>query len=152
MSNDVFKSSSMNPPGDDVRQAVKESRFKIKILDTHYEESKDLVIWKAKVFEVNGKEVDPFDRTLVWPGEDLGTALGIDKVIPPQLLIEFCDNMVGKELTLISEPDMTDEKLDDMMSKMKDSSNWDTLMKQHGFFDKYPYHEIIELLGVNSGN
>tara|TARA_Y100000310_G_scaffold57488_2_gene52727 strand:+ start:53119 stop:53466 length:348 start_codon:yes stop_codon:yes gene_type:complete len=69
--------------------------MRVKVLNTSYNKKNNLVKWHIKEVE-SDKET-----TLAWDGNDLGTALGIKKVIPPTAMKEFCNQMVGKEINLV---------------------------------------------------
>lgn len=120
--------------------------IRVKILDAHYESSCDMVLWKIKVLSDNR------ELTLVWPGVDLGEALGIKKAIPPDLMLDFCNKVIGKELNLVLQADITVDHLKKLNSDIK-NMDMDQILKEHSVFDKYQYYEILQFLsGQKSEN
>ena len=105
---------------------------KVKIIESTYYEEKDVVEWLIEF-------VDNKNRIkLVWPSSDLGTALGIEKYIPPEAMKKFCKDIEGKEINLVMEADIKD------MPSIKDMNEdeIDALSKK---LDKYPFFESIEI-------
>ncbi len=109
-----------------------EDKRKIKILDILYDEKLKLVQWKILDFKTQSQQI------LAWRGRDLGEALGIKQIIPPDLMQKFCKDMIGKELTIIfksnmiqymsdSFKDITEEELQNMSNKLE---------------REYPFYEI----------
>jgi len=70
---------------------------KVKILNTDYNKESNLVKWHIKDIKED-KEI-----TLAWGGSDLAKALGIKKDIPPDVMKNFCEEMIGKTINLIME-------------------------------------------------
>tara|TARA_Y100000310_G_scaffold344994_1_gene461014 strand:- start:1052 stop:1471 length:420 start_codon:yes stop_codon:yes gene_type:complete len=111
------------------------SKKRVEILETYYDEKKDLVQWMVRDVETDKKVV------LCWPGSDLGYAVGVKQELPPKLIRKFCKDVEGKTINLVMEADI--KELD-----VKDFGNLDeaALRKHHDVFDKYPYHEVISTL------
>jgi hypothetical protein len=74
---------------------MEQQKQKIKILDTKYNKENNVVAWYVEFLETNKK------ITLVWSGDDLGTALGIKQKIPPDMLEDFCGKMKDKTINMV---------------------------------------------------
>jgi len=72
---------------------------KVKILETKYDEDKDLFIWRIKFLH------NSVDQSFCWPSVDLLSALGVntDSEIPSEYLHKFCEDMKGKEISFVLE-------------------------------------------------
>jgi hypothetical protein len=103
---------------------------KVKVLNTSYDRHRNMVKWKIQDIEEK-KEI-----ILAWSGNDLGFALGIDQVIPPDAMEDFCGKMVGKEFSLV----MQSERLGINASNIGDA----TEDEFGNFNDKFfPYQELM---------
>jgi len=111
------------------------AKRKITILETHYDEKRDLVQWLVKDMESKKQIV------LCWPGQDLGPAVGVNKHLPPELIKEFCENITNKTINLEANPSTKEIDVKDFSNK-----NNEELQKAHDVLDQYPFHEILESL------
>jgi hypothetical protein len=68
---------------------------RIRIMDSQYKEQSDLVLWTVYFLD-NGTE-----QTYVWPSSDLLSLLKIQGKTTPEMLHNFCQAMVGKEINFI---------------------------------------------------
>ena len=107
---------------------------KVHIVETFYDEKRDLVQWLVK--DTQQKQI-----VLCWLGKDLGPAVGINAHIPPHLIAEFCSNMEGKEVNLDMRADIT--QLDPEEFKKMSQSD---LEQAHDTLDQYPFYEVLDTL------
>tara|TARA_Y100000310_G_scaffold315105_1_gene365292 strand:- start:4978 stop:5385 length:408 start_codon:yes stop_codon:yes gene_type:complete len=98
----------------------------IQILETYYDEARDLVQWSVKNVSSDKRLV------LCWPGRDLGPAVGVNAELTPELIRQFCQDIQGKTINLVAEADVTELEVKDF--------------KEHSVLDKYPYHEVVDSL------
>ena len=103
---------------------------RVKILETKYDEEKDLFVWRIKFLH------NSVDQSFCWPSVDLLSALGIktESAIPPEYLHKFCEDMKGKEINFILEGEPvepieigTDEELEAISDDV--SSHFDNFRK-----------------------
>ena len=118
---------------------------KIKIIETYYDEKRDLVQWLVEDVEANKKLV------LCWPGCDLGPAVGVDAELTPELIKGFCNEIAGKTINLVSEAkgseidvsgfgNMVDEESEEQFQLDR------RVQEAHNILDQYPYREILDSL------
>lgn len=113
---------------------------RVKILNTSFNEKNNLVKWLVKDAET-GKEV-----TLSYVGDDLIKALNLKiSHIPPDAMKDFCQKMIGKELSLVMIPE---KSLTDIESCKEESG----IQEISDTLDKYPYHEIINEINQDIEN
>ena len=111
------------------------AKRKITILETYYDEKRDLVQWLVEDVESKAH------RVLCWPGQDLGPAVGVNMHLPPELIKEFCENITHKTINLESNSSAKEIDVKDFRDKSDEE-----LQKAHEVFDQYPFHEILESL------
>jgi hypothetical protein len=74
---------------------AQEKPKRVKILNASYNDVTNIVKWEIR--DIKEKR----ELTLAWNSNDLGQALGIEQMIPPEAMSKFCEDMVGKEINLI---------------------------------------------------
>ena len=109
-----------------------EKKARVKILETDFNEKLNLVQWKIKMLE------EKTELVLAWRGNDLGQAIGIDTVIPPDLMRKFCKDMEGKEINLVMTPEMNQFEAE-KFSKLSpvEMQNISNEMEK-----RYPFYEV----------
>jgi len=109
-----------------------EKKVRVKILETDFNEELNLVQWKIKMLE------EKTEIVLAWRGSDLGHAMGIDVVIPPDLMRGFCKDIEGKEINLVMTPDMNQFEVE-KFSKLSqiEMQNISNEMEK-----RYPFYEV----------
>jgi len=109
-----------------------QDKKRVKILDTDFNEKLNLVQWKIQNIEDNTQIV------LAWRGGDLGHAIGINTVIPPDEMRKFCKDMKGKEINLIMEADYNTFDKD----SFKDLTQEQIQSLSNEMEQKYPFYEV----------
>lgn len=82
---------------------------RIRILESQYLEKNDLIMWKVLFLDNND------EQTYVWPSIDLLNALNIKGKVTTDIIHDFCQRMVLKEVNFV-----VDAKLDLPKYKMTD--------------------------------
>jgi len=124
-----------NAPKQDTKENVsalpQASPKKVKILDTSYTKSSNLVEWKVQ-FEAGNQLV------LAIPGEELGYLLGFDFVFNTDLILQACKAFKGKEkfLLLCSDESILPDKID------KEISEEDEFLLDSKMHD-YPFDRVM---------
>lgn len=71
---------------------------RVKILESKYEENKDLIIWTLHFIDTGD------EQKFCWPSVDLMKAIGVDhKKVETHHLHQFCYDMIGKEINFVIE-------------------------------------------------
>lgn len=71
---------------------------RVKILDSKYDEDRDLIIWSLRFVETGD------EQSFCWPSVDLISSLGINPTkLQPEHIHKFCSDMLGKELNFVVE-------------------------------------------------
>lgn len=70
---------------------------KMRILESEYIESHDLIKWKVKFHDDNA------EQTYIWPSADLLAALCIRGSVDKKLLHKFCADVLNKDVNLAVE-------------------------------------------------
>jgi|TARA_Y100000310_G_scaffold344276_1_gene456161 hypothetical protein len=110
-------------------------KCRITVLETYYDEEKDLVQWLVEDVTVKKR------YALCWPGSDLGPAVGVKVVLTPPFIKQFCNDITGKTINMLIESDMEKIAINDV-----DKMSEDDLHKQHDVLDKYPFYEVLQSL------
>ena len=115
-----------------------EKTMRVKVLDTNYDEDRNLIKWLLKDLEENK------DFTLAWLGDDLGNQFNIKGHLPPSAIRTFCEAMINKEFNLVMTSDA--EMLDS--ESFKDDKK---VEKANQDINKYPYQQVLDQL-TEEGN
>ena len=108
-----------------------EKTSRVKILDTDFNEEMNLVQWKIRMLE------DKTELVLAWRGNDLGHAVGISTIIPPDLMKKFCKDMKGKEINLVMSSQMGKFDVEEFakLSEKEMQSISNKLEKEYPFYE-----------------
>lgn len=109
-----------------------EKTSRVKILDTDYNKELNLVQWKIQMLE------DEKQLVLAWRGSDLGHALGITAIIPPDIMKKFCEDIKGKEINLVMSSEMDQFDAD----KFANLSPTEMQKISNEMEEKYPFYEV----------
>lgn len=104
---------------------------KVKIIDTSYDEDKNLVLWDIEF--INDKEKK---LTLAIQADEAGFAVGVNSYLTPELIQELCDKIKGKELNLNIEAEIKD------LPKME-NLNADEMQKISRSLNNYPFYQLL---------
>ena len=117
-----------------IAHAIPQARpEKVKIIDTHYTETNNLVEWKVKF--VTGKQL-----VLAIPGEELGFLLGFDFVFTEELIRQACEAFKGKEKFLLICSDT--ETVPEDITKAEGQENAVTAINEK--INNYPFDRVVQ--------
>ena len=116
---------------------------RVKILSAKYDKFRKLVIWKIQTLKDNQVKVVAFRSS------DIGPAVGINKVIPEDAIIKFCNMLTNKEVNWVSQVDDTllseEEKKEVLEDSKKETANeklMDKIDAKRKNLEAYPFEEV----------
>jgi hypothetical protein len=117
-------------------------KMKIKILETYYDASRDLVQWLVSDLD-NKKKL-----TLCFPSSDINVMTGINAKLSEKDICLFNKMIIGKEINWESSADVSDLSVKDLSdSKAENEGHLNQKAnKMHEVFDKYPFAEVLSTL------
>lgn len=104
---------------------------KVKIIDTFYDEDKNLVLWDVEFVDDKERKI-----TLAMQADESGFAVGINSYLTPELTQELCDKIKGKELNLKIEAEIKN------LPKMEDLSA-EEMQKISRSLNNYPFYQLL---------
>lgn len=103
---------------------------KVKILESVFDKERNLILWHIRFVDTG------VEQPICWPSQDLIDALGIKGDVTPDDIQFFCEQIEGKEISLLMElvsdplaPCVSQEQWDESMQKYKENFPYDAILK-----------------------
>jgi hypothetical protein len=88
---------------------------RVKVEEASYDEKSDTISWVVKILDGPNAQKT---ADLIWLRADFGPTFKINTLIPIPLVKEFCQNMIGKEINVLSDDSPTEQQAN--MGEMKE--------------------------------